>query len=194
MGIYARNLSVDSSDITVIMPDSSTNISNGVCAEGSIFLRNGASVTVDNGPAKYSSGVKAYGNLNLETGTSLNVIARPGTTETCKGISVVGSLVMWDETALSVTIDDEAAAASECLNVLGSISLGKGATINASAKKVCSIEAFGAIELNEGATVTANTEGEGVDFLCYGAIADFGATVNGVVEALGGEFDKTRAE
>lgn len=193
MGIYARNLAIES-DITVIMPESSTNISNGVCAEGSLTIRNGGSVTVDNGPAKYSTAVKTFGNLNLEMGASLNVTTRPGTTETCKGITVGGSLVMWDDTALSVAIDDESAAASECLHVLGLITVGKGATLNASAKKVCSIEGFGAMELNEGAIVTAETAVEGTDILCYGAIVDFGATVNGVVEALGGEFDKTKAE
>jgi hypothetical protein len=61
--------------------------------------------------------------------------------------------------------------------------------VTASAKKAYSIECYGSVELKSGASVSASTE-EGIDLLCYGAIVNYGAAVNGEVEALGGTFSK----
>ena len=66
------------------------------------------------------------------------------------------------------------------------MSVGRNAAVTASAKKACSIECYGSMKLNNGASISAATEGEGIDLLCYGAIVDYGATVNAETEVLGG--------
>ena len=46
------------------------------------------------------------------------------------------------------------------------------------------------MELNEGATVTASNGGEGADIVCYGAIVNYGATINSEVDAVDGVINK----
>ena len=184
MGIFAKNLRVES-DITITMPDCS-NVTNGIYCEGSLTLLAGANVTVNNGAGAYSTAVKAAHNLNIEAGSTLNVSARPGSTELCRGVHVDGSLFVWDNATLNVAVDDAVAKISECISVSGSLKMEANATVTASAKKACSIECYGSMKLNNGASISAATEGEGIDLLCYGAIVDYGATVNAETEALGG--------
>ncbi len=183
VGIHAKNIRIET-DITVTMPDCS-NVVNGIYSEGFLSLANGATVTVNNGAGKYSTAVKALGNINIEMGSTLNITSRPGTTDICKGLNVGGSLIVWDDASLNVSVDDSSAPISECLNVAGLLSVGRNANVTASAKKVCSVECYGSIELNEGASLSASTEGEGVDILCYGSIVNYGATINAEVEVLG---------
>lgn len=187
MGIYAKNLKFET-DVTVTLPDCA-NIVNGMYSEGNIMLMNGATVTIHNGAGKFSTAVKSCNNIQLETGTTLNVTVNPGTTDICKAFEVNGSLLLWDDAALRVSMDDAVAQTSKCISVSGLMSVGKNAKVTASAKKAYSIECYGSVELKSGASVSASTE-EGVDLLCYGAIVNYGAAVNGEVEALGGSYSK----
>lgn len=183
MGIFAKDIRIET-DITIDLPDCS-NIVNGIYSEASLILSGGASVTVNNGAATYSTAVKARNNVDIEKGSSLNVSIRPGATETCRGLTVGGSLTVWDDATLNVSVDDEVAKMSECIHVPGLLIAKDGATVTASSKKAYAIECYGSMELNDGANVSASKEGEGVDLVCYGAIVNYGAVVNAEIEALG---------
>ena len=183
MGIHGKNIRTES-DITINMPNC-TNIVNGLYCESTLAVSKGATVTVNNGAGKYSTAVKARDNLHVENGSSLIVNAAAGTTDVCKGLSVGGVLMIWDDSTVKVTVDDSTAKAGECINAAGLVSLGKGASLTASSKSAYAIECSGAMELNPGSTVTASTEGEGTDLFCYGAIVDYGGTINGEAEVLG---------
>lgn len=187
-GIYAKNLRIES-DISLELPNC-TNIANGIYSDGSMILTSGAAVTVNNGSGKYSTAVKARNNLDIEHGSSLNVSIGPGSTDICRGLTVGGALVVWDDASLSVSVDDEAAKMSECINVAGLLSVRDNAKVVASAKKTYGIECHGSMELSLGASVSASSEGEGSDLLCYGAIINHGADINGETEALGGVHNK----
>lgn len=184
MGIFAKDIRIET-DITIDLPDCS-NIVNGIYSEASLILSGGATVTVNNGAAAYSTAVKARNNVEIERGSSLNVSIRPGVTEVCRGLTVGGSLSVWDNASLNVSVDDEAAKMSECIHVPGLLIVRDGAEVTASSKKAYAIQCYGSMELNEGANVSASKEGEGVDLVCYGAIVNCGAAVRGEVEALGG--------
>ena len=51
---------------------------------------------------------------------------------------------------------------------------GIGSTVTASAKNASDIECFGAIEVNKGATLSANTDNNGADIFCSGAVVNYG--------------------
>lgn len=187
-GIHARNLRIEA-DIDITMPDCE-NIVNGIYCDGWMTISNGATVTLNNGTGKYTTAVKVRDNLDVEQNSTLNVSSRPGTTEMCRGLNIGGTLTIWEGAALNVAVDDTMAKTSVCIKVPGHLSVGPDATLTASSKKACSIECFGSMELNSGASVSVSREGEGVDLMCYGAIVNYGATVNGEVEALGGIHNK----
>lgn len=188
MGIFAKDLRVET-DISITMPDS-VSICNGIYCEGALTITNGATVTVNNGSSAYSTAVKACNNVSVELGAALNVSIAPGTTELCRGLTVGGSLIVWDDATLNVTVDDQAAKTSECISVYGLLSVSDNARVTAAAKKAYGIECFGSVELGKDATISSLTEAEGVDMLCYGAIVNYGAEVNSEVEALGGIYSK----
>ena len=187
-GIQAKNIRIES-DITLIMPDCA-NISNGIYSDASMVVSSGATVTVENGTAVYSTAVKARNNMDIERGSALNVSARPGSVEICRGLTVGGALVVWEDAKLNVSVDDETAKLAECINVAGLFDIKDNAEVTASSKKSHAIACYGAMELKPGADVSASTAGEGVDLLCYGVIVNHGATVNGEVEALCGIHNK----
>jgi hypothetical protein len=188
LGIRARNIRIES-DMTFTMPDCE-NIVNGIYSDGSLVISKGATVTLNHGAAKHSTAVKARNNIDVELDSTLNVSARPGTTELCRGLNVGGSLVVWDNATLNVSVDDATARASECINVAGPLKLEANATLTASAKKIYGVECYGAMELASGASLTAASEGENVDLLCYGSIVNYGATVQGEADVLGEVLNK----
>lgn len=182
-GIVAENLLVGS-NVTVNMSECE-NISNGIVCASSLILVDGASVTVNNSAAKYSSAVRVRGNLLLEAGTSMNISVKAGAVETCKGLSINGDLVLGKDCSIAVSIDDTATAVGECVRVTGLLEVGENATLTASAKNSHGIECFGAMKVDRGANVYAENVGEGADIYCYGALVNCGGTVNAEVEALG---------
>jgi hypothetical protein len=188
LAIYARDLRIES-DITITMPDCS-NIANAIYSDASFVLSAGATVTVNNGAGAYCTAVKVRNNLDIEANSTLNVSARSGNAELCRGVHVGGSLVVWENATLNVSVDDREAKTSECINVSGLLRVKDHATVAASAKKACAVACYGAVELKDAASLSASSEGEGVDLLCYGAIVNYGATVNGEVEALAGIHNK----
>ena len=189
MGIYGEDVTVEA-DVTLTMLGGE-GISNGVYVEGVLTVRNGATLTVNNGAAKYSCGVKSRGNCYIEKNSALNINITGGTTDDCKGLNVGGSLVILEDSSVSVSVDEAASIKKECVNVCGLISLGANASLTASSKSVYSIECFGSIELSAGATISASTENSDTDAICYGSVANFGATINGNIEALNGVFNKS---
>ena len=189
MGIYGEDVTVEA-DVTLTMLGGEA-ISNGVYVEGVLTVRNGATLTVNNGAAKYSCGVKSRGNCYIEKNSALNINITGGTTDDCKGLNVGGSLVILEDSSVSVSVDEAASIKKECVNVCGLISLGANASLTASSKSVYSIECFGSIELSAGATISASTENSDTDAICYGSVANFGATINGNIEALNGVFNKS---
>ena len=188
MGIFAKDLRIET-DVTITLPDC-TSIANGIYCETFLTVTNGATVTLNNGAGEYSTAVKARNDINIETGSALNVSVNPGTTGNCRALTVGGSLVVWDNASLNVTVDDTAARMSECINVGGRLYVRPGASLTASSKKAYAIECYGSIELCDGVSVSASSEGEATDLFCYGAIVNHGATINGEVEALGGIYSK----
>ena len=188
-GIYAKNLKIES-DVSLELPDC-TNIANGIYSDGSMVLTNGANVTVNGGAGKFCTAVKARNNLDIEYDSSLNVSIAPGSADLCRGLTVGGSLVLWDGAELSVSVDDEAVKTSECISVSGLLRVKDNASLTASAKNAYSIACYGSMELNESASISASCEAEDADLICYGAIVNYGGTVNAETEALGGVYDKS---
>ena len=152
-------------------------------------ISKGATVTISSGAALYSTAVKASNNVNIEAGATLNV-KNPGATELCRGMNVGGTLIVWEGATLNVEVDDQSAKTSECIRVYGFMGVKDNANVTVSAKKAAAIECYGSMNLGNDATVTASTEGQGADLICYGAIVNCGATVNGEVEALGEVHNK----
>jgi hypothetical protein len=187
MGIFGDEIRIES-DITITLPES-TNISNGIYSEGNLTISKGATVTINSGAALYSTAVKASNNVNIEAGATLNV-KNPGATELCRGMNVGGALIVWEGATLNVEVDDQSAKTSECIRVYGFMGVKDNANVTVSAKKAAAIECYGSMNLGNGVTVSASTEGQGADLICYGAIVNCGATVNGEVEALGEVYNK----
>ena len=184
VGIFASELMLGA-DINVITPDCEKQVNGIVCAS-SLQIFNKAEVNVNSGVSKWSSAVRVRGNAFLEEGTALNISVKPGTTETCKGLSVSGDLFLGKDTKLDVSIDDTDANQGECVRVSGLMEIGEGSTVKASAKKTYAVECFGTVEANKGATVSAASEKKDHDIFCSGAVLNYGASVDGVIEALGG--------
>ena len=189
VGIFASDLTV-TTDITVKTPDCENKV-HGIVCDSSLLVANKATVTVNNGAAKNSVGVRVRGNALFEEGTALIVSANPGTTEICKGLSVSGDVFLGKDTSLEVVVDDEATDRGECIRVSGLMEIGIGSTVTASAKNSYAIECFGAIEAKKGSAISAVSGKKDSDIFCSGAVVNYGATVNAKIDALGGICNKT---
>ena len=188
MAIFAEDLSV-LTDITINTPNC-TEMAYGIVCTSSMRVEDGANITINNGSAKHTVGINVRGNLIVHEGAVIDVTVAPGSVETARGLSIDGDLILRNGAPVEVSIDDEGVALGECIRVSGIIDANPDAKISASAKVANAIECLGSTKLGNGVTVTAESAGEGADFLCYGAIVHYGATLNGDVEALGGIHDK----
>ena len=90
------------------------------------------------------------------------------------------------DTTLEVSIDDGNTDQGECIRVSGLMEIGIGSTVTASAKNTYAIECFGAIEANKGAAISASSEKKDHDIFCSGAVVNYGAAVDGEIDAIGG--------
>lgn len=178
------------SDITLTTPDC-TNLSNGIVCDSSFKLLNGATVTVNGSSAKSHVAFRVRGNMLLEAGTTVNVSVEKGYTDLAKGITVAGDLVIGDGASVNVSVAEDAAKTIECLRVNGLLDVGVGATVSASSVNTYAVECYGSIKLCDDAVISAKREDGGVDIICYGAVTDYGATVNAELEALGKLHNKS---
>jgi hypothetical protein len=186
VGLSAANLTV-ATDLSVITPDCE-NMVNGIVCASNLMVVSKATVTVNNGAAtKYSSAIRVRGNALFEEETTLKSSTNPNTTGICKGLTVNGDLFLGKDTTLEISIDDGNIDQGECIRVSGLMEIGIGSTVAASAKNASAIECFGAIEANKGATLSANTDNNGADIFCSGAVINYGAEINAAeIDALGG--------
>ena len=182
-GIIGDDITIQT-DITVTTPNCQV-VSNGIVCTSSLILYEGASVTVNNGAAEYSSAVRVIGNAIIDDRATLGITSAGGS-EICKGLSVNGDLILEAESRLDVSVDDESCDVGECVRVTGLLELGKDSVLNASAKETSAVECYGSIKLNKGASLSGVNESDAADVLCYGAFVDHGAAVSGDVEVLGG--------
>lgn len=184
VGIFASDLKV-MSDVTVKTSNCENKL-HGIVCDSSLLVAEKATVTVNNGSAKNSVGVRVRGNALFEEGTSLNVSVNPGTTEICKGLGVSGDMFLGKDTSLEVLVNDETTDLGECIRVSGLMEIGNGSTVTASAKNTHAIECFGSIEANDGANVFAVSEQKEADIFCSGAIVNRDAEIDAKMDALGG--------
>ena len=188
-GISAAELTV-ATDLSVITPDCE-NMANGIVCASALLIVDKATVTVNNGAAaKFSSAVRVRGNAFLEEGTTLKVLANPGSSGICKGLSISGDLFLGKDTTLDVSMDDGATDLGECLHVSGLMEVGIGSTVTASAKNTYAIECFGSIEANKGAAISAVSNKKDADIFCSGAVVNCGATMDGEIDAIGGVHNR----
>ena len=188
VGIFASDLIV-TTDITVKTPDCENKV-HGIVCDSSLLVANKTAVTVNNGAAKNSVGVRVRGNALFEEGTALKVSVNSGTTEICKGFSVSGDVFLGKDTSLEVSVDDESTDRGECIRVSGLMELGVGSTVTASAKNSYAVECFGAIEAKKGSAISAVSDKKDYDIFCSGAVVNYGAGVNAEIDALGGIHNK----
>jgi hypothetical protein len=99
--------------------------------------------------------------------------------------------VLGDGAAVNVTVEEDTAPVVECLRVNGLIEVGVGSTLTASSAKSYAIECYGAMKLCDDAVVSANTKDGDMDIICCGAVTNYGATVNGEIEAPSQFYDKS---
>ena len=183
-GIAADNLTI-ASNVTVNLPDC-TGIANGIVCGTSLLVVNKATVTVNNGSAKYSSAVRVRGNAFLEEGSSIIASVKDGSVESCKGLSVNGDLILGKNASVNVSVDDTSAAVGECIRVTGILEAGEGSSVTASAKKNPAIESFGTLKANTGSSITADSAEGAFDVLCHGAFLNYGTALNGEVDSVSG--------
>lgn len=188
VGIFASDLKV-MSDVTVKTSNCENKI-HGIVCDASLILAEKASVTVNNGCAKNSVGVRVRGNALFEEGTSLNVSVQPGTAEICRGLGVSGDLVLGKNTSLEVAVDDSSTDMGECIRVSGLMEVGTGSTVTASSKNSYAVECFGSVEANKDAVISAVSAKKGSGVFCSGAVVNYGATLNGKTDALGGTHNR----
>ena len=189
VGIFAAKLTVNN-DITINISDCENKI-HGIVCDSYLLIANKGTVTINNGAAKNSVGVRVRGNALLEEGSKLNVAVKPGATEICKGLSVSGDIFLGKDTSLEVLVDDEAANLGECIRVSGLMEIGNGSTVTASSKNTYAIECFGAIEAKKDAAVSATSDKKDADILCSGALLNYGAHIDGKIDAIGGVRNMT---
>ena len=108
-----------------------------------------------------------------------------------EGISVNGDLIIGDGASVNVSVEEDSATLVECVRVNGLIDVGAGAALTASTAKSYAVECYGAIKLCDNAVLSAASEDSEADVICYGAVVDYGADVNGEIEALGQIYDKS---
>lgn len=178
------------SDITLTTPDC-TGLSNGIVCDSSFKLLNGATVTVNGSSAKSHVAFRVRGNMLLDAGTTVNVSVEKGYTDLAKGITVAGDLIIGDGASVNVSVAEDSAKTIECLRVNGLLDVGVGASVTATAAKSYAVECYGSIKICDDAVISAAREDGGVDIICYGAVTDYGATVNAEIEALGKLYDKS---
>ena len=188
VGIFASDLTVNT-DIAVKTPKCE-NKANGIVCDSSLLVANKASLTVNNGSAKNSVGIRVRGNALFEGGTALKVSVSPGTTEICKGFSVSGDLFLGKDTSMEVSVDDKSTDLGECVRVSGLMEIGNGSIVTASAKNTYAIECFGSIEANKDAVVSAVSDKNDSDIFCSGSVVNYGASVDAKIDALGGIHNK----
>ena len=188
VGLFASDLII-TSDINVITSDCENKV-HGIVCDSSLLIANKGKVTVDNGSAKNSVGVRVRGNALFEEGTALKVSVNPGTTEICKGFSVSGDVFLGKDTFLEVAVDDEATDRGECIRVSGLMEVGIGSNVTASAKNSYAIECFGAIEAKKDSAIFAVSDKKDSDLLCSGAVVNYGAEIDAEIDALGGIHNK----
>ncbi len=188
VGIFASDLKV-MSDVTVKTSNCENKL-HGIVCDSSLLVAEKAAVTVNNGSAKNSVGVRVRGNALFEEGTALKVLVNSGTTEICKGLSVSGDIFLGKDTSIEVSVDDEATDRGECIRVSGLMEIGNGSTVKASAKNSYAIECFGSIEANNGADVSAVSDKKDADVFCSGAVVNYGAKFDTEIDALGGIHNK----
>ena len=185
VGLAAANLTV-ATDLTITTPDCEKMVNGIVCATD-LMVVSKATVSVNSGAAtKYSSAVRVRGNAFFEEGTTLKASTNSDTTGICKGLTVSGDLFLGKDTTLEVSIDDGNTDQGECIRVSGLMEIGIGSTVTASAKNTYAIECFGAIEANKGAAISASSEKKDHDIFCSGAVVNYGAAVDGEIDAIGG--------
>ena len=184
VGIFASELIIGS-DVKITTPDCEKQVNGIVCAS-SLLIVGKAEVNVNSGASNYCSAVRVRGNAFLEEGTALNISVKSGTTETCKGLTVSGDLFLGKDTKVDVSIDDGGANQGQCIRVSGLMEIGAGSTVKASAKSTYAIECLGTIEANKDAVISAASEKKDHDIFCSGAMLNYGASVDGEIEALGG--------
>ena len=184
VGIFASDLTV-TTDIIVKTPDCENKV-HGIVCDSSLLVAEKGTVTVNNGAAKNSVGVRVRGNALFEEGTELKVSVNSGTTEICKGLSVSGDMFLGKDTSLEVVVDDEATDRGECIRVSGLMEVGIGATVTASAKNTHAIECFGAIEAKKGSAISAVSDKKDCDIFCSGTVVNYGAEIDAEIDALGG--------
>ena len=190
VGVFASDLTV-TTDITVKTPDCENKV-HGIVCDSSLLVVEKGTVTVNNGAAKNSVGIRVRGNALFEEGTALEVLVNPGTTEICKGLSVSGDMFLGKDTSLEVLVDDSSTDLGECIRVSGLMEIGIGSTVTASAKNAHAIECFGSIEANNGAAVSAVSDKEDADIFCSGAVINHGADIDAEIDAIGGLRNKTK--
>ena len=188
VGIFASDLTV-TADITVKTPDCENKV-HGIVCDSSLLVAEKGTVTVNNGAAKNSAGVRVRGNALFEEGTALKVSVNPGTTEICKGLSVSGDVFLGKDTLLEVLVDDEATDRGECIRVSGLMEIGIGSIVTASAKNANAIECFGAIEAKKGSAISVASDKKDFDIFCSGAVVNYGAEIDAEIDALGGIHKK----
>ena len=184
VGIFASDLKV-MSDVTVKTSNCENKL-HGIVCDSSLLVAEKAAVTVNNGSAKNSVGVRVRGNALFEEGTALKVSVNPGTTEICKGLGVSGDMFLGKDTSLEVLVNDEATDRGECIRVSGLMEIGIGATVTASAKNANAIECFGAIEAKNGSAIYAVSDKKDSDIFCSGALINYGADIDARIDAIGG--------
>ena len=188
VGIFASDLKV-MSDVTVKTSDCENKL-HGIVCDSSLLVAEKAAVTVNNGAAKNSVGVRVRGNALFEEGTALKVSVNSGTTEICKGLSVSGDVFLGKDTFLEVVVDDEATDRGECIRVSGLMEIGVGSTVTASAKNSYAIECFGAIEAKRGSAISVASDKKDSDIFCSGALINYGTDIDVRIDAIGGIHNK----
>ena len=188
VGIFASDLTV-TTDIIVKTPDCENKV-HGIVCDSSLLVAEKGTVTVNNGAAKNSVGVRVRGNALFEEGTELKVSVNSGTTEICKGLSVSGDMFLGKDTSLEVVVDDEATDRGECIRVSGLMEISNGSTVTASAKNAHAIECFGSIEANNGAMISAVSDKKDAEIFCSGAVVNYGAKIDAEIDAIGGICNK----
>ena len=183
VGLFASDLII-TSDINVVTSDCENKV-HGIVCDSSLLVANKGKVTVTNGSAKNSVGVRVRGNALFEEGTALKVSVNSGTTEICKGLSVSGDVFLGKDTFLEVAVDDEATDRGECIRVSGLMEVGIGSNVKASAKNAYAIECFGAIEAKKDSVIFAVSDKKDSDILCGGALINYGAEIDAEIDALG---------
>ena len=192
MGIFAEDLSI-LTDITIKTPNC-TEMSYGIVCTSSMRVEDGANITINNGSAKHTVGINIRGNLIVHEDAVVDITSNPGAAETGRGIALDGDLILRNRADVKVSINDENVVLSECIRVNGVIDANPDAKITASSKVANAIECLGSARLSEGVSITANSVGSDTDFICYGPIVHYGATLNGEVEAIGGIHGKAGDE